>query len=96
MSSPAFPRHLRRLHLLLDPGLAFGTGTHPTTALCLEWLDGQDLKDCNVLDRARPPQCRLPDHGARGGPCGNRQRRWINRDIQNIRFYMDEVFACLR
>jgi ribosomal protein L11 methyltransferase len=24
----------------LDPGLAFGTGTHPTTALCLEWLDG--------------------------------------------------------
>jgi ribosomal protein L11 methyltransferase len=23
----------------LDPGLAFGTGTHPTTALCLEWLD---------------------------------------------------------
>lgn len=26
--------------LALDPGLAFGTGTHPTTALCLEWLDG--------------------------------------------------------
>jgi len=26
--------------ILLDPGLAFGTGTHPTTALCLEWLDG--------------------------------------------------------
>ncbi|MEE9303005.1 MAG: 50S ribosomal protein L11 methyltransferase, partial [Thiotrichaceae bacterium] len=25
--------------ILLDPGLAFGTGTHPTTALCLEWLD---------------------------------------------------------
>jgi ribosomal protein L11 methyltransferase len=24
----------------LDPGLAFGTGTHPTTALCLDWLDG--------------------------------------------------------
>ena len=23
----------------MDPGLAFGTGTHPTTALCLEWLD---------------------------------------------------------
>jgi len=27
----------------LDPGLAFGSGTHPTTALCLEWLDGLDL-----------------------------------------------------
>ncbi|ERI53470.1 50S ribosomal protein L11 methyltransferase [Pseudomonas sp. AOB-7] len=38
------------VNLLLDPGLAFGTGTHPTTALCLEWLDGQDLAGCNVLD----------------------------------------------
>jgi len=38
------------VNLLLDPDLAFGTGTHPTTALCLEWLDGQDLQDCNVLD----------------------------------------------
>ncbi|GLZ85394.1 ribosomal protein L11 methyltransferase [Metapseudomonas resinovorans] len=38
------------VNLLLDPGLAFGTGTHPTTALCLEWLDGQELGDCDVLD----------------------------------------------
>lgn len=38
------------VNLLLDPGLAFGTGTHPTTALCLEWLDGQDLQGCSVLD----------------------------------------------
>lgn len=34
----------------LDPGLAFGTGTHPTTALCLEWLDGLSLHGRNVLD----------------------------------------------
>lgn len=34
----------------LDPGLAFGTGTHPTTALCLEWLDGLDLDGKRVLD----------------------------------------------
>ncbi|HXE66994.1 MAG TPA: 50S ribosomal protein L11 methyltransferase, partial [Rhodanobacteraceae bacterium] len=34
----------------LDPGLAFGTGTHPTTALCLEWLDGLDLADRTVID----------------------------------------------
>ncbi len=27
------------VNIILDPGLAFGTGTHPTTALCLEWLD---------------------------------------------------------
>jgi len=34
----------------LDPGLAFGTGTHPTTALCLDWLDAQDLRGRAVLD----------------------------------------------
>ncbi len=34
----------------LDPGLAFGSGTHPTTALCLEWLDGLDLTGKAVLD----------------------------------------------
>jgi ribosomal protein L11 methyltransferase len=34
----------------LDPGLAFGTGTHPTTALCLEWLDGQGLEGKTVVD----------------------------------------------
>lgn len=38
------------VNLLLDPGLAFGTGTHPTTALCLEWLDSQKLDNCSVLD----------------------------------------------
>lgn len=34
----------------LDPGLAFGTGTHPTTALCLEWLDGLALDGRRVVD----------------------------------------------
>ena len=34
----------------LDPGLAFGTGTHPTTALCLEWLDQNHPKSLNVVD----------------------------------------------
>jgi ribosomal protein L11 methyltransferase len=34
----------------LDPGLAFGTGTHPTTALCLEWLDSLELQDRTVID----------------------------------------------
>jgi len=34
----------------LDPGLAFGTGTHATTAMCLEWLDGADLEGRTVLD----------------------------------------------
>ena len=34
----------------LDPGLAFGTGTHETTALCLEWLDTANLPGCSVFD----------------------------------------------
>lgn len=34
----------------LDPGLAFGTGTHPTTALCLRWLDGADLSGSTLID----------------------------------------------
>lgn len=38
------------VNVMLDPGLAFGTGTHPTTALCLEWLDGLDLTDKTVVD----------------------------------------------
>ncbi|RXJ72352.1 50S ribosomal protein L11 methyltransferase [Veronia nyctiphanis] len=36
--------------VMLDPGLAFGTGTHPTTALCLEWLDSQSLEGKTVID----------------------------------------------
>ena len=38
------------VNLRLDPGLAFGTGTHPTTALCLNWLDSQELNGRLVLD----------------------------------------------
>ena len=38
------------VNIVLDPGLAFGTGSHPTTHLCLEWLTQQQLLDCNVLD----------------------------------------------
>lgn len=34
----------------LDPGLAFGTGTHATTRMCLEWLDANDLAGKRVLD----------------------------------------------
>jgi ribosomal protein L11 methyltransferase len=36
--------------LKLDPGLAFGTGTHPSTALCLEWLDAQLAPGARVID----------------------------------------------
>lgn len=36
--------------ITLDPGLAFGTGGHATTALCLEWLDGHGCRGCRVID----------------------------------------------
>ncbi|MDN3608816.1 50S ribosomal protein L11 methyltransferase [Vibrio ostreicida] len=38
------------INVMLDPGLAFGTGTHPTTALCLEWLESTDLSGKTVID----------------------------------------------
>lgn len=38
------------VNLILDPGLAFGTGTHPTTSLCLDWLDQADLNDKTLID----------------------------------------------
>ncbi|HEX7045595.1 MAG TPA: 50S ribosomal protein L11 methyltransferase [Burkholderiales bacterium] len=38
------------VNIVLDPGLAFGTGTHPTTALCLEWLAHRPLAGRRVID----------------------------------------------
>ena len=37
-------------NILLDPGLAFGTGTHPTTSMCLEWLDANPPIGKEVID----------------------------------------------
>ena len=45
-SAPPEASHILRL----DPGLAFGTGTHPTTGLCLQWMDGHDFKGQTVVD----------------------------------------------
>ncbi|MBE8215855.1 MAG: 50S ribosomal protein L11 methyltransferase [Endozoicomonadaceae bacterium] len=38
------------ISLQLEPGLGFGTGEHPSTALCLEWLINQNLKNKTVID----------------------------------------------
>ena len=38
------------INIVLDPGLAFGTGSHPTTRLCLRWLDSHMSKGVSVLD----------------------------------------------
>lgn len=40
----------KAVNIILDPGLAFGTGTHPTTNLCLQWLDQTNLTDKTVID----------------------------------------------
>ena len=37
-------------NIILDPGLAFGTGTHPTTAMCLEWLADNPMKGLSIID----------------------------------------------
>ncbi len=37
-------------NIALDPGIAFGTGSHPTTKLCLRWLDSQIILGKSVLD----------------------------------------------
>ncbi len=45
------PPEPQAINIILDPGLAFGTGTHTTTALCLEWLDKQaNLANKTVID----------------------------------------------
>ena len=44
------PPEPQAINILLDPGLAFGTGTHPTTAMCLRWLDGHPPQDLEVID----------------------------------------------
>ena len=56
------PRHERveqpgAVVVRLDPGLAFGTGTHPTTAMCLEWLDRRAVPGATWIDSAAAREC---------------------------------------
>ncbi|STY30522.1 ribosomal protein L11 methyltransferase [Legionella wadsworthii] len=46
----SIPPEPNAVNLILDPGLAFGTGTHPTTSLCLSWLEQADLKNKSLVD----------------------------------------------
>jgi ribosomal protein L11 methyltransferase len=48
--SPITPPNPDAVNVMLDPGLAFGTGTHPTTALCLRYLGEQDLTGKTIVD----------------------------------------------
>ena len=51
------PPQPEAVNILLDPGLAFGTGTHPTTALCLQWLDQADLTAVAAVFWPSQPRC---------------------------------------
>jgi ribosomal protein L11 methyltransferase len=44
------PPEPNAVNLILDPGLAFGTGTHPTTSLCLTWLEQANLDSKDIID----------------------------------------------
>lgn len=44
------PPDTSAVNVFLDPGLAFGTGTHPTTSLCLQWLDDHIQQSDSLLD----------------------------------------------
>jgi len=44
------PPDPKAVTLMLDPGLSFGTGTHPTTALCLRWLSSAPLQNQSLID----------------------------------------------
>ncbi len=44
------PFEAGQVGMVLDPGIAFGTGSHPTTAMCLTWLAGEDVFDRRVVD----------------------------------------------
>lgn len=44
------PPEPEKVNLMLDPGLAFGTGTHPTTFMCMQWIDKQDFNGLEIVD----------------------------------------------
>lgn len=46
----ATPPDPSAINIILDPGLAFGTGTHPTTALCLQWLAKENMQNKLFID----------------------------------------------
>jgi ribosomal protein L11 methyltransferase len=63
------PPQADAVNILMDPGLAFGSGTHPTTLLCLEWLEqqlqpGLQLRMIRMILRSRRMrrQMRQPNH----------------------------------
>ena len=76
-----YRHHPDYIDILLDPGLAFGTGSHPTTQMCLDWLDGCDLTGKNVIDFG----CGSGILGIAAIKLGASQVTFIDNDPQAIR-----------
>jgi ribosomal protein L11 methyltransferase len=72
---------------MLDPGLAFGTGTHPTTALCLKWLDQQDLSNQFIIDYG----CGSGILGIAGLLLGAEKAIGVDIDIQALQATKDNL-----
>ncbi len=76
-----------QVNIRLDPGLAFGTGTHPTTALCLRWLDSYSLGGRDVIDFG----CGSGVLAIGAALLGARQVRAVDIDAQAIAATIDNA-----
>ena len=68
------------INLVLDPGMAFGTGSHPTTRLCLEWLEKTVTPGCSVFDYG----CGSGILAIAAGKLGAREGRGLDIDPQAV------------
>lgn len=68
------------INLVLDPGMAFGTGSHPTTRLCLEWLERTVTPGCSVFDYG----CGSGILAIAAGKLGAREVRGLDIDPQAV------------
>ncbi len=68
------------INLVLDPGMAFGTGSHPTTRLCLEWLEKTVTPGCSVVDYG----CGSGILAIAAGKLGAREVRGLDIDPQAV------------
>ena len=81
------PPEADAINLLLDPGLAFGTGTHPTTAMCLRALDAASLEDTRIVDYG----CGSGILGIAAALLGAQQVLGIDNDPQAITASLDNA-----
>ncbi len=79
------PPEPEAINIMLDPGLAFGSGTHATTALCLRWLGSQPMPDKEVIDYG----CGSGVLGIAAALLGARRVHAVDNDSQAIAATVD-------